>query len=77
MVNCPYFTTNYLNLSGELKVSKSATSFTVYMCTDGDFQIEYNHIQYQYSKGDTILIPAAMNDFSLTGNATLLEIYIS
>lgn len=77
MVNCPYFTTNYLNLSGEFKVSKSATSFTVYMCTDGNFQIEYNQVHYQYSKGDTILIPAVMTDFNLSGNATLLEIYIS
>ena len=77
MVNCPYFTTNYLNLSGELKVSKSASSFTVYMCTEGDFQINYNQVQYQYSKGDTILIPAVMTDFSLTGNAIVLEIYIS
>ena len=77
MVNCPYFTTNYLNLSGEFKVSKSATSFTVYMCTDGNFQIEYNQVHYQYSKGDTILLPAVMTDFKLSGNATLLEIYIS
>jgi mannose-6-phosphate isomerase len=77
MVDCPYFTTNYLNLSGEFKVSKSATSFTVYMCTEGNFQIEYNQVHYQYSKGDTILIPSVMTDFKLSGNATLLEIYIS
>jgi mannose-6-phosphate isomerase len=77
MVNCPYFTTNYMKLSGELSVSKSATSFTVYMCTEGEFQLEYNQEQYHYSKGDTVLIPAAMTDFNLLGKATLLEIYIS
>ena len=77
MVNCPYFTTNYLNLSGELSVSKSATSFTVYMCTEGSFQLEFEQVHYQYSKGDTILIPATMTDYSLSGNASVLEIYIS
>ena len=77
MVNCPYFTTNYMKLSGELSVSKSATSFTVYMCTEGEFQLEFNRVQYHYSKGDTVLIPAAMTDFNLLGKATLLEIYIS
>lgn len=77
MVNCPYFTTNYLNLIGEIKVSKLPTSFTVYMCTDGGFQLEFNQVNYQYSKGDTILIPATMTDFELSGNATILEIYIS
>lgn len=77
MVNCPYFTTNYLKISGELSVSKSSTSFTVYMCTEGEFQLQFNQIHYQYSKGDTVLIPAAMTDFNLIGNAVLLEIYIS
>jgi mannose-6-phosphate isomerase len=77
IVNCPYFTTNYLNLSGELKVSKSNTTFTVYMCTDGDFQIEFKQIHYHYSKGDTILIPATMTNYNLSGNAIVLEIYIS
>ena len=77
MVNCPYFTTNYLNIAGEINVSKSATSFTVYMCAEGEFQLEFNRVQYHYSKGDTVLIPAAMTDFNLSGKATLLEIYIS
>jgi mannose-6-phosphate isomerase len=77
MVNCPYFTTNYLNIAGEINVSKSATSFTVYMCTEGKFQLEFNRMEYHYSKGDTVLIPAAMTDFNLSGKATLLEIYIS
>jgi mannose-6-phosphate isomerase len=77
MVNCPYFTTNYLNIAGEINVSKSATSFTVYMCAEGEFQLEFNRVQYHYSKGDTVLIPAAMTDFNLLGKATLLEIYIS
>lgn len=77
MVDCPYFTTNYLNLSGELNVTKSNTSFTVYMCTEGEFQLKHDQISYQYFKGDTLLIPAAMIDFVLTGKASLLEIYIS
>ncbi|NBW27587.1 MAG: class I mannose-6-phosphate isomerase [Flavobacteriaceae bacterium] len=77
IVSCTYFTTNYLNLSGDLKVSKSASSFTVYMCTEGNFQIEYQHYIFQYSKGDTILIPASMTDFTLSGNAIVLEIYIT
>jgi mannose-6-phosphate isomerase len=77
MVNCPYFTTNYLTISSKLTISKSSTSFTVFMCTDGEFQLEFNQVQYHYSKGDTVLIPATMTDFNLSGKAALLEIYIS
>jgi mannose-6-phosphate isomerase len=77
MVNCPYFTTNYLPLDGTINVSKSSESFTVYMCTEGTFQLEFDQITYNYKKGDTVLIPAAMNSYTLAGKAALLEIYIS
>ena len=77
MVNCPYFTTNYLPLDGTIKVSKTSESFTVYMCTEGVFQLEYNQITYNYKKGDTLLIPATMTNYNMTGTAILLEIYIS
>jgi mannose-6-phosphate isomerase len=77
MVHCPYFTTNYLPLDGTIKVSKTSVSFTVYMCTEGAFQLECDQIMYNYKKGDTVLIPAAMTNYNLTGTAILLEIYIS
>ena len=77
MVNCPFFTTNFLPLIGEISVSKNRNSFTVYMCTEGNFEINFDHQTASFSKGDTILIPAFLNEFSIKGNATLLEIYIS
>ena len=77
IVNCPYFTTNYLPLDGTIKISKTSESFTVYMCTGGTFQLEWGHVFYNYKKGDTVLIPAAMTNYNLIGTAILLEIYIS
>ena len=75
-VNCPYFTTNFIPLEGKIEVKKTKLSFTVYMCVDGGFELTHNKIQFNYKKGDTILIPAQMNDFELSGKASLLEIYI-
>ncbi|MBP6181750.1 type I phosphomannose isomerase catalytic subunit [Flavobacterium sp.] len=77
VVDCPYFTTNLVPLDGEIIVSKSGETFTVYMCVEGAFEIDFNNIKLQYRKGDTVLIPAAMNTFSLNGKASILEIYIS
>ena len=77
IVDCPYFTTNFIPLDGEISVSKSGETFTVYMCTEGTFELEYNNSKLQYKKGDTVLIPAAMNAFILNGKASILEIYIS
>jgi len=77
VVDCPYFTTNFLPLENKLEVSKSGASFTVYMCIEGSFEIEYSGFKQTYIKGDTILVPAEINTFILNGNASILEIYIS
>lgn len=77
MVDCPYFTTSYLPLDGTTDFSKDGSSFTVFICTEGQYSIAYQGVAYNYKKGDTVLIPAAMKSFSLTGKATLLEISIS
>ncbi|WP_339921171.1 type I phosphomannose isomerase catalytic subunit [uncultured Flavobacterium sp.] len=77
IVNCPYFTTNFIPLTDTINISKTGNSFTVYMCIDGAFEIEYNMNMYQYQKGDTVLIPAAMDYYVMSGKASILEIYIS
>ncbi len=77
MVNCKYFTTNFIPLNGNMTIQKNKESFTVYMCVDDNFDLIYDGKRYQYQKGDTILIPASMADFQLSGKASILEIYIS
>lgn len=77
IVDCPYFTTNYFPLEGKTEIKKNGESFTVYMCIDGDFEMEVEGEKYQYKKGDTVLIPAVVKNFWLTGNAALLEVSIA
>ena len=76
LVDCPYFTTHQIQLDGEINRSKSGESFTVYMCTEGAFSIEYAGEKYHFDLGSTVLAPAALRDFSLLGTATLLEIQV-
>ena len=77
IVDCPYFTTNFLPLEGKKIVINSGNSFSVYMCIEGTFEIELENSRFQYKKGDTVLIPAALITFILSGKASILEIYIS
>ncbi len=77
VINCQYFTTHFIPLNGNLNVNKTNQSFTVYMCVDGGFELTSNGENFHYQKGDTILIPASLTDFQLSGHAALLEIYIS
>ena len=77
VVNCKYFTTNFIPLTENTEIHKNQDSFTVYMCVDGDFQLTVDDEDYTYKRGDTVLIPAALTDFQLSGKASILEIYIS
>lgn len=77
VVSCDYFTTNLLPLDGTIEVYKNDNSFTVYMCVEGDFLITIEEEKFNYKKGDTVLIPAQLTDFRISGKATILEIYIS
>lgn len=77
IVNCQYFTTNFIPLDGNVKITKDGQSFTVYMCVEGKFELEFNNEIYSYTIGDTVLIPAEMAAFELSGKASVLEIYIS
>jgi mannose-6-phosphate isomerase len=77
IINCPYFTTNYLLLNGKVAVKKDGSSFTVYICTEGSFKLINGDKEYNFKIGDTVLIPAGMQAFVLEGNAVLLEVYIS
>lgn len=72
----PYFSVNFIPLNGELTLSKDTDVFRVYMCTEGEFSVLYANQKYDFKKGDTILLPAVLNEYSLKGNAELLEIFI-
>lgn len=76
-------TTNFIVKTVELQKSVSvvpslAGSFTVYMCIEGEAALKMNdNTSYMISKGETILVPASMDDFTLVpanGTALLLEI---
>ena len=75
LVHCPFFRTNFIPLNGRINKVKDER-FYVYICTEGNFEIEYKNESFVFAKGDTVLIPAQITAFTLKGKANLLEIYI-
>jgi len=77
MVSCPFFTTNFIEINTELKKTNSHDSFIIYMCVDGDVEVYTTSYSEKISKGETLLIPAAIKNFILKSNsAKLLEVYV-
>tara|TARA_R110002051_G_scaffold157113_1_gene228693 strand:+ start:3344 stop:4306 length:963 start_codon:yes stop_codon:yes gene_type:complete len=78
MVDCPYFKTNYINLTKDLIQNiADRDSFTIYMCVSGDAVVINETGEATIKKGETVLVPANTNLVTIkTNNATLLEVTI-
>ncbi|MFS4494092.1 type I phosphomannose isomerase catalytic subunit [Maribacter sp. 2308TA10-17] len=78
MVDCPYFKTNFIELSEELEQNViERDSFTIYVCVGGSVEV-YNDLgSATIQKGETVLVPASSSRIHLkTIAAKLLEITI-
>ncbi len=77
MISCNYFTTNYVPINGVFGKVNMHDSFIIYICVEGSAQIEANGKLEMIKKGETVLVPATIDSFSISGeNATLLEVYV-
>ena len=79
LVQCDYFTTNIIRLNEPLiRNFGSIDSFVTYMCLEGNLIIETEAEKLVVTKGETILIPACIDEISLIPEfeSTLLEVYI-
>jgi len=80
VVDCPYFTTNYLFLNKTIAINNiEKDSFVIYMVVSGSIKIKFNAIEEEVvNMGETVLIPAILTALKIEPkkNAEVLEIYI-
>lgn len=76
LVHSPYFKTNIIFLQGEIQKDYSKLdSFVIYICVDGEFDLESDNTIYPLKKGETILLPASIGTINLKGKfAKILEV---
>ncbi len=72
IASCEHFSVRRLLLDGEMEFCYEPTSFTVVMCLEGDAVIRYNDGEIAIRSGETVLLPAVLNEFAFVGKATLL-----
>jgi mannose-6-phosphate isomerase len=79
LVDSPYFITNLVELNRPLARNLSNNdSFVIYVCIGGSVTIQCGKHSETMTKGETLLIPAAIADFTLlpSPEAKLLETYM-
>lgn len=80
LASCEYFTTNRLVFDKLIDCDYSdLDSFVIYICLDGEFEINYNDKEkIQVKKGESVLIPSELDNLTLNpiGKAECLEVYL-
>ena len=79
MVECPYFTTNYIDLDAILaKDYSELDSFVILTCVEGGFTLKYEGGEEIVNVGECILIPNVIKkvEISAIGHCKILETYI-
>jgi len=77
MVKCPYFTTNYLDVTRNLQKENHYDSFIIYICVEGQAELITELTSETIIKGETILIPTCIRAYQIKSeNAKLLEVYV-
>ena len=78
LVYSPYFKTNIIQLKGTMnKDYSSLDSFVIYMCVEGNAEIKCGHKTYQLNLGQTMLLPATIENVELiSNNSKLLEVFL-
>jgi len=75
-----YFTTNRLKVDQHYQLNlKNRDSFTILMCVEGNTQLEYNDKNYALNVGESILIPALLEEIKILSDqpSIILDVHIN
>ncbi len=77
MQSCDYFASSLLSVDGTMvRPYVELDSFVIYVCVDGSADMIWNGGREKIAKGETVLIPAEMDEITLEGKASIIEVYI-
>ena len=78
LVYSPYFKTNIIQLEGQITKNYSdLDSFVIYMCVEGHVDVICNKKPFPLKAGQTMLLPASINQIELKSeNAKILEVFL-
>ena len=77
-VRCPYFEAVVTRVAGNaVRDYSRLDSFVIYVCTEGAMTLRCsNGTEATLKKGETVLIPAVIDEVVCTGSGTLLESWV-
>ncbi len=72
IADCDYFRVEKLNLCQDVHALSQNGYLRHLLCIEGSGTIECDGVPYPFQRGDSILLPACLDDLTLSGNGTVL-----
>lgn len=73
LAQCQYFNTLLIEINGELQMIQNKDSFQSLICVKGSFELIFENESLNFSKGESIFIPANNLEYKLLGNGEILK----
>lgn len=73
---CKYFSLELYDIKSEVKEESDSERFYIFTCVEGEGEIVYTNGIEVIKKGDSILIPAVLGEYTLKGEMKLLKSYV-
>ncbi len=73
VLECEYFQLEKLQFSAPLEVSMDGTTFHALFVADGDAELAWDDQFFAVSAGTSVLVPAVLPAYTLSGKATVLR----
>lgn len=76
LVKCDYFNVNKVTVNGEQSIQNSEDSFMGLVCIGGEGKLKVDGISTSVKQGETLLLPAHVDEFDIEGTMSLLTVVI-
>lgn len=72
----PYFAVEELTCEGQISWTEPVRRFVLYFLLEGNLELMWSAGQLPVDRGATILVPAAVNEYTFGGKGKLLRFYV-
>ncbi|MGL4740174.1 MAG: type I phosphomannose isomerase catalytic subunit [Sarcina sp.] len=73
---CEYFSLEKYSITSSCTEKSDLERFYIFTCVDGEGYIKSLDFELPITKGDSILIPATLGEYTIKGNLALLKSYV-
>lgn len=72
VASCDHFVVDRILVDGDKSLKYDEASFTILMCLEGELSVKYEGGYMGLKQGETVLMPAALSQVSISGKGLLL-----